>query len=67
MDAIPESDSIYTCPYCGQVNDIDVDPSEGPQQQFVEDCRVCCRPIVVTVRFLESSRTFAVEAAPENQ
>ena len=36
------------CPYCGEAIDILVDDSL-PQQRYVEDCQVCCRPIVFDV------------------
>ena len=36
------------CPYCGEPIELLVDDSAG-DQQYVEDCSVCCRPIVVTV------------------
>lgn len=36
------------CPYCGETIELLVDPSAGGQQ-YIEDCSVCCRPIVVTV------------------
>jgi hypothetical protein len=36
------------CPYCGEPLTILVDPSE-PQQKYIEDCQVCCRPMVVSV------------------
>jgi hypothetical protein len=35
-----------TCPYCWEPIEIALDLSVGSQQQ-VEDCSVCCRPIVV--------------------
>ncbi len=34
------------CPYCGERIDIALDASAGGQQ-YVEDCQVCCRPIVL--------------------
>ena len=37
------------CPYCWQSFDLLVDCSVD-QQEFIEDCEVCCRPIVFTVR-----------------
>jgi len=37
------------CPYCGEWIEIEVDEGGGMQQQYIEDCWVCCRPIVVTV------------------
>ena len=35
------------CPYCGEVIGLLIDPSI-PTQSYIEDCEVCCRPIVVT-------------------
>lgn len=32
------------CPYCGEDIDILIDDSAGNQDYF-EDCSVCCRPI----------------------
>ena len=37
-----------SCPYCGEGTDLLIDGSE-PEQEFIEDCQVCCRPITVTV------------------
>jgi hypothetical protein len=37
-----------SCPYCGEGIELVVDPSV-PEQEYVEDCFVCCRPIVVNV------------------
>lgn len=36
------------CPYCGEPIDLLVDDSAG-DQQYIEDCQVCCRPILVTI------------------
>lgn len=36
------------CPYCGEGFASAVDLSAG-SQRYVEDCAVCCRPIVVVV------------------
>ncbi|MCW9048521.1 MAG: CPXCG motif-containing cysteine-rich protein [Gammaproteobacteria bacterium] len=32
------------CPYCGEQIDVMVDNC-GENQQYIEDCQVCCRPI----------------------
>lgn len=37
------------CPYCGESFESSVDLSGG-DQDYVEDCAVCCRPITVSVR-----------------
>ncbi len=36
------------CPYCGEAIDVVVDDSAG-DQSYIEDCQVCCRPIVLTL------------------
>lgn len=33
------------CPYCGESFETNVDASAG-NQEYIEDCYVCCRPIV---------------------
>ena len=38
------------CPYCGEPNEIEIDPSAGRSQAYTEDCQVCCRPWQVKVR-----------------
>lgn len=35
--------SVY-CPYCGECIDVLIDTSAG-EQDYYEDCSVCCRPI----------------------
>lgn len=37
-----------SCPYCGESIEIAVDASSG-DQQYIEDCQVCCRPISLAV------------------
>ena len=41
-------DKTIECPYCGESIDVLIDQSEA-QQSYVEDCHVCCRPIVFKV------------------
>jgi len=36
------------CPYCGETITVLVDDSL-PKQNYVEDCQVCCRPIVFDI------------------
>jgi len=38
------------CPYCGEPNEVCVDPGGGKRQTYEEDCQVCCRPWTVSVR-----------------
>jgi len=37
------------CPYCGENNTILIDESAGEEQQYVEDCQICCKPWQVAV------------------
>ncbi|MBL6690236.1 MAG: CPXCG motif-containing cysteine-rich protein [Pseudomonadales bacterium] len=36
------------CPYCGERLSILVDTSDSGSE-YIEDCQVCCRPIVMNV------------------
>jgi len=38
--------SNFECPYCGEPFELVVDDSAG-NQDYIEDCPVCCRPIEV--------------------
>lgn len=41
----------YSCAFCGEDNDVLVDPSGARRQTFTEDCAVCCRPNLITLVF----------------
>ena len=47
MPMITETVSIQ-CPYCGEWINIIIDESIE-QQNYIEDCQVCCRPIELSV------------------
>jgi hypothetical protein len=53
------------CPYCWETLDISADPSV-PDQEYVEDCQVCCQPIVIHVVF-DEERHLEVSATQENE
>lgn len=55
------------CPYCGETIEIVVDPTGGEDQQYIEDCFVCCRPILLTVSTDFDSGESQVYAASENE
>lgn len=44
-------EASYTCDHCGEQIVVPVDPSAGTVQEYVEDCPVCCHPIVIRLRF----------------
>ncbi len=37
---------LIHCPYCGEPFEIALDTSAG-DQDYIEDCQVCCRPISI--------------------
>lgn len=39
-----QEEAEITCPFCGEPLAILLDLSL-PQQDYIEDCQVCCRPI----------------------
>lgn len=41
--------SALRCPHCYQPLDVWVDPSGGESQTYVEDCAVCCRPLLLRI------------------
>ena len=53
------------CPYCGEQIDVLVDSSAG-HQEYVEDCSVCCRPIVISVQ-IEDGDVVGIEGRAENE
>ncbi len=42
------TESSISCPYCGEANRVLLDPQEAGQS-YIEDCQVCCRPIVFVI------------------
>jgi hypothetical protein len=41
--------SELVCPFCGETDQLFVDPAGGERQIYTEDCAVCCRPRLVHV------------------
>ena len=55
------------CPYCGEWLEIFIDRSVR-QQEYIEDCQVCCRPITLTVTLdLDDDTQAHVEARSEEE
>ena len=53
------------CPYCGETIEVLVDESAG-EQQYIEDCSVCCRPIEIAVT-VDSDAGVIVSCRAENE
>jgi len=54
-----------SCPYCGEAIEILVDDSL-PEQNYVEDCQVCCRPISLDIS-VDADGDTRVSARSENE
>ncbi|MDQ3776156.1 MAG: CPXCG motif-containing cysteine-rich protein [Pseudomonadota bacterium] len=54
----------YSCAFCGEDNDVLVDPIGGRRRTFTEDCAVCCRPNLITLAFGDDG-TVCLDAAQE--
>lgn len=61
-----EENCTYSCRYCGQLNEVLIDLAGGKNQTFVEDCFVCCRPNVLTVRIDPSAESLTIDAEIES-
>ena len=64
MSSLVVNESV-TCPHCWERIVVSVDTSV-PEQQYVEDCSVCCRPMVVTCTAAEG-RVVDIALAPESE
>jgi DNA replicative helicase MCM subunit Mcm2 (Cdc46/Mcm family) len=51
--ALMDDQASYVCESCGEEIVIAIDPSAGANQEYVEDCPVCCRANVIHVKFDE--------------
>jgi len=63
MDAIFEQ--ALVCPYCGEPVTVIVDGSVE-RQEYVEDCEVCCKPMIITVE-IGADGAPLVSARDENE
>ena len=46
------TEQAIDCPHCGERITVLVDTSV-PEQQYIEDCQVCCRPMTLLVTSLD--------------
>lgn len=50
-DGSADLEATVVCPYCAEQVSIGLDPGSGSEQEYVEDCPVCCQPWQVNVRY----------------
>jgi hypothetical protein len=51
-DGTADLSADVVCPYCGSPVEIALDPGGGSDQDYVEDCEVCCQPWQVRVQYV---------------
>lgn len=51
-----------TCPWCWETVSVVVDLS-APEQAYIEDCEVCCRPIEIRVQVEDGQARLDAERA----
>lgn len=55
----------FSCPYCGENNNLLLDFTGGSHQEFVVDCEVCCAPIVIEVK-MRGREVISINVSAEN-
>lgn len=55
-----------SCPYCGEFIELLIDDSVS-DQEYVEDCSVCCRPITIIQSIDSFSGALSVSVKHENE
>lgn len=53
-DGTADTAADVVCPHCGETCTIALDPGGGTEQDYVEDCQVCCNPWHVHVTYDET-------------
>ncbi len=61
-DGRAETAAMVSCPYCGETVELFVDPGSGSEQDYIEDCEVCCNPWAISVRYDEGIPLVSVTA-----
>jgi hypothetical protein len=61
-----QSEYSIDCPYCGETFVTLLDTSID-QQEYIEDCQICCNPIVFEVRVDTISGEFNVVTRRDNE
>jgi hypothetical protein len=52
---------FFQCPYCWEEISMLLEPS-NQEQQYIEYCEVCCRPIQIQYSFEESLQSFSAQS-----
>ena len=61
--SLSDDEVIWVCQYCGIHNPLWVDLTVTGKQDFVEDCRICCRPNRIIIQ-LDEDENIQLDARP---
>ena len=53
------------CPYCGEIISLLID-SSIQLQEYIEDCQVCCSPILITIE-ITHNEDILINTRKENE
>lgn len=59
------SQQSVLCPHCGETFETLIDTSAG-SQEYVDDCYVCCKPIVFKIEVGVDGELTGIEVQREN-
>jgi hypothetical protein len=63
MESLTEH--VVSCPYCGEAIEVLIE-LEDAGHQYIEDCQVCCKPIVFNIE-VDSMGNLSVAVRDENE
>ncbi|WP_040513880.1 CPXCG motif-containing cysteine-rich protein [Paraglaciecola polaris] len=60
------SNAKFSCPYCMEINDIEIDPDNDIGQQQIADCQICCSPIEILIT-QDNDNDFIIQARTDSE
>ncbi len=61
-----DDEKLWICQYCGEKNSVWIDLTITGKQDFIEDCRICCRPNRIIV-LKDDHNNASIEARPSDE
>jgi hypothetical protein len=59
---------MWVCQYCGEENQVWVDLTVLEDQDFIEDCEICCRPNRILIKHdKENEEYIFLESRPSDE
>jgi hypothetical protein len=59
-----DTTATYACCWCGEESVTEVDVSQGMSQRYIEDCQVCCRPMIFFLTFDDDTLEATIATEP---